>query len=123
MTRISCRVNLVCRHRSSSATGLACWKADGLFSRSSSSIRVASSMIGLSGGVAIVARWPPNRSPRLHAVAARGPPESADPRNGLTRGRHLAPRDWIGLPPNRSIRRPPAHLERVTSIFMVIMTT
>lgn len=60
--RISCLVNLVCRHRSSRATGRACWNADGLFSCSSSSISVASSMIGLSGGVAI-ARWPPNRSP------------------------------------------------------------
>lgn len=62
MMRISCRVNLVCRHRSSRATGLACGNADGLFSCSSSSISVASSMIGLSGGVAI-ARWPPSRSP------------------------------------------------------------
>lgn len=69
--RISCLVNLVCRHKSSKATGLACWNADGLFSCSSSSISVASSMIGLSGGVAI-ARWPPNRSPLLlmllHAI-------------------------------------------------------
>lgn len=64
MMRISCLVNLVCRHRSSRATGLGCGNADVLFSCSSSSISVASSMIGLSGGVAI-ARWPPNRSPLL----------------------------------------------------------
>jgi hypothetical protein len=64
MMRISCLVNLVCRHRSSRATGLGCGNADVLFSCSSSSISVASSMIGLSGGVAI-ARWPPNRSPPL----------------------------------------------------------
>lgn len=62
MMRISCLVNLVCRHRSSRATGLGCGNADVLFSCSSSSISVASSMIGLSGGVAI-SRWPPNRSP------------------------------------------------------------
>lgn len=64
MMRISCLVNLVCRHRSSRATGLGCGNADVLLSCSSSSISVASSMIGLSGGVAI-ARWPPNRSPPL----------------------------------------------------------
>lgn len=64
MMRISCLVNFVCRHKSSRATGLGCGNADVLFSCSSSSISVASSMIGLSGGVAI-ARWPPNRSPLL----------------------------------------------------------
>lgn len=64
MMRISCLVNLVCRHRSSRATGLGCGNADVLFNCSSSSMSVASSMIGLSGGVAI-ARWPPNRSPLL----------------------------------------------------------
>lgn len=64
MMRISCLVNLVCRHRSSRATGLGCGNADVLLSCSSSSISVASSMIGLSGGVAI-SRWPPNRSPPL----------------------------------------------------------
>lgn len=67
MMRISCLVNLVCRHRSSRATGLGCGNADVLFSCSSSSISVASSMIGLSGGVAI-ARWPPNRSPLLQSL-------------------------------------------------------
>lgn len=110
MIRISCRVNLVCRHKSSRATGLACWNADGLLSCSSSSISVASSMIGLSGGVAI-ARWPPNRSPLLSLLVlyaivttarARGPTVSSDEAPPVTPAhRHCArlcerPADLLG---------------------------
>lgn len=99
MMRISCLVNLVCRHKSSRATGLACWNADGLLSCSSSSISVASSMIGLSGGVAI-ARWPPNRSPllpllSLHAivgVAARVRGPTVYDRAPVFPARHHCPR-------------------------------
>lgn len=51
ITRISWRVNLVSRHRSSKATGIGFGvRADG-----SSSNRTTSSSIGLSGGVAMVA--------------------------------------------------------------------
>jgi hypothetical protein len=68
-----------------------------LFSCSSSSINVASSMIGLSGGVAIVARWPPNRSPLL-------PPPSPLHANARARGPVLYP----GVAPVVNVRHRPA---------------
>lgn len=101
MMRISCLVNLVCRHRSSNATGRACWNADGLLSCSSSSISVASSMIGLSGGVAI-ARWPPESFTGAAAAAAAAAVAAVAPR---CRRRRRA-RSWSGAhwPPRRPRR-------------------
>lgn len=102
MMRISCLVNLVCRHRSSNATGRACWNADGLLSCSSSSISVASSMIGLSGGVAI-ARWPPESFTGAAAAAAGGAAAVAPRcrRRHRRRARSWSGADW---PPRRPRR-------------------
>lgn len=115
--RISCLVNLVCRHKSSNATGLACWNTDGLFNCSSSSISVASSMIGLSGGVAI-ARWPPNHSPLLllvlvHAIVTRTNWTMVTPRVPVIITTHHCP--WRPPPPNYFITRYD-NLQQVTCV-------